>query len=124
MYNRGFLYLLAPSPMRELFFQGGFDQLGRRLQRSVFVEFRNMEGTDECPSFSDLLNEMPEMSAVEENLRAAVEEYDPTTHVVVLFLAGDGYCNVLKMNLVPDYQICLNLAEDYIDKPKIELKID
>jgi len=28
------------------------------------------------------------------------------------------------MQLVPDYAICLNLAEDYIDKEKIELKID
>ena len=30
----------------------------------------------------------------------------------------------MQMQLVPDYAICLNLAEDYVDKEKIELKID
>jgi len=118
MHDRGFLYFLTPSPMRDLYFQGGYDQLGRRLQRSVYVEHRSMQG------FEQLLVEMPEMKAVEENLTKTVEEYDPTTHVVVLFLAGDGYCNVLKMQLVPDYPVCLNLAEDYIDKDKIQLNID
>jgi len=118
MHDRGFLYLLTPHPMRELFFQGGYDQLGRRLHRSVFIEFKTLA------DFDDLLQEMPDMEVIAPQLRTTVQEYDPVQHVVVLFLAGDGYCNVLKMQLVPDYAICLNLAEDYVDKEKIELKID
>ena len=118
MHDRGFLWLLTPAPMRDLYFQGGYDQLGRRLERSVFVEYMKMD------NFDQLLEQFPDMGTIKEQLKKTVEEYEITKHLVCLFIAGDGYCNVLKMQLVPDYQICLNLAEDYIDKDKIELKID
>ena len=124
MHDRGFVYLMTPSPMRELYFQGGFDQLGRRLARSVFIEYCTMDGNEGSNGFDNILKEIPEMEQVRDKLAKCVEEYDVTTHLVCLFLAGDGYCNVLQMQLVPDYQICLNLAEDYIDKDKIELKVD
>jgi len=118
MHDRGFVYFVAPSPMQELFFQGGFDQLGRRLDRSVFLEYMTLEG------FDRLVTEMPEMEVIRPNLTTTVEEYDPVQHAVVLFLSGDGQCDVLKVPLVPEYAVCLNLADDYVDKEKIQLNID
>eukprot|EP00658_Telonema_sp_P-2_P047963 TRINITY_DN36508_c0_g1_i1.p1 TRINITY_DN36508_c0_g1~~TRINITY_DN36508_c0_g1_i1.p1 ORF type:complete len:303 (-),score=69.11 TRINITY_DN36508_c0_g1_i1:225-1133(-) len=117
--GRGFVFVRSPNSMAELFFHGSSDQIGRRLERSLMVQYLDMED-----GMNALVQEIPGIQQIVPIVSQCIQEYDPQLHVVVVFLSGCGYLTCLKVNMVPDWGIACELSSDYNDKERIQLNVD
>jgi len=116
--GRGIVFVKSPNSMNELFFHCSVDQLGRRLERSLFCEHFTVEKLAKLAEAEPVLE--PIMNALEESAAS----YEPEKSMVIAFLSGCGYLTIRKVVLTPDFGVSMQLSVDYKDKDKIQLNID
>ena len=121
--GKGFAFVQSPATLQELSFLRPVSRTGRSLtdQRAVIIHFLTWG------EFVDVVLEDDfEIVAVKPALEAALEEYNPETHLLVLLKLRCGFVSVLRVPLVPSLSVCRSLASDYgwADHTSLKLELD
>jgi len=118
--GRGFVFVESPNTMLDLFFHESLDQLCRPLNRSLSMEYLDMDD-----GWKSLCARLPlGIEQIELIVAEAVNEYDPEQEVPIVWLSKCGYLTCLKVTLVPDLAACERYSVDYVNRPTIRLDLD
>jgi len=122
-HGAGLLLVLSESSLSELALPSPKDVWGRPLhpRRSLVLQYAtraDLDGADLRESFGGSL---PELLPV---IAHAVETYDQLSEVVVLLRCRGGLTVALLCPLVPDFNVCRTLADDYKGKDALQFDLD
>jgi hypothetical protein len=119
--GRGFLFLQSDKTLQDMSAYIPKDFMGRSTgTRSILIHFLTLGEFD-----SELSKEDFELSLVRTKLKEAIDIYDDGKEVVLLFKFRCGHMAVGKAVLVPDYNICEKLGQDYYaDNPSGALQLN
>jgi len=122
--GRGFVFVGSPNSMLDLFFHESLDQLCRPLDRSLTMEYLDMDD-----GWKALCKKLEYLSPggigqIEPIVAEAVNEYDPEVEVPIVWLSKCGYLTCLKVTLVPDLAVCERYSVDYVNRTTIRLDLD
>lgn len=119
--GNGFLFIQSNNSLRELSLMLPRDESGRTLERSILMHFLTLGEFD-----AEVISDDFEMAAARSKLKELIQTYDKKTEVPLLFRLRCGHVALGKAVLVPDYNICKKLGEQYYAETSgaIQLNLD
>jgi len=121
--GRGFLFLQSDKTLAAMSLTHPQDAFGRPIvNRSVLLHYLTLGEYD-----SELCRDDFEMATIRNELKELIENYDESTHIVLLMRFRCGHLALGKAVLVPEYSVCKKLGVDYFGEnppPSLQLNID
>lgn len=120
--GRGLLFLQSDKTLQDLSVYIPKDFTGRSMTRSVLIHFLTLGEFD-----SEVCKEDFEFAMVRTKLKELVETYEEEKEIVLLCKFRCGHMALGKAVLVPDFNICQKLGQDYYAENKagaLQLNLD
>lgn len=121
--GNGFLFIQSDTSIQDLSIAIPKDKHGRTMTtRSILMHYLTLGEYD-----AEVCRDDFEMAVVRNKLHELLNDYDEQSELVILLRLRCGHVALGKAVLVPDYQICKKLGQDYYaDNPAgaVQLTLD